>query len=674
MFEKYQVAMIKIIAAVIGLLLFCLVGTVPALQEREIFEVPVSLFITQLGLLAAFSVILFLSPKKYQKTGSLICFWLSPVFAFFLADSLNQVNIFKFDLGTTAVNLSCFLVIQLLFYLISGRLKFSAIASASVALIFGITNHYVSLFRGSPLLPWDFLGLKTAVSVMTGYEYTVTVPLLLSLLLFVLFLFIAWRISDEKKAGKRKLSGVLLKKGGVLAVCAVTVYGLLFTSIPSAMGIFEFPWNQKNAYRANGSFANFILNTKYLMVECPDNYSMDKIDDIIQKVSDKAAFSHSSAKLESDNLGSEGKTELDTPPNIIVIMNESFSDLRAVGDFETDQEVMPFIEKLTENTIKGYTQVSVHGGTTCNTEFEMLTSSTTGFLPVGSVAYQQYIREETGSLATSLKEAGYANAALHPYYATGWNRDTVYPLLGFDRFLIQNNWIAPEKLRGYISDQSNHEKLIELTEEKQAEKLFLFNVTMQNHSGYTSEDYETTVHLQGMEGNYPKTEQYLSLIRQTDEAFQNLIEYYQSVEEPTLILMFGDHQPAIEESFYEELYGKPLSELSLEEMQKRYMTPFILWANYDIEEREIPLLSANYLSTLLLDTAGFELPVYHQFLKQLSEVIPAINAYGFMDAEGNWYGFDEETPYDQQINEYQILQYNNLFDRENRVDEIFKMK
>ena len=48
--------------------------------------------------------------------------------------------------------------------------------------------------------------------------------------------------------------------------------------------------------------------------------------------------------------------------------------------------------------------------------------------------------------------------------------------------------------------------------------------------------------------------------------------------------MFGDHQPKLPDSFYELLYGKSLNNLSLKELQKKYKVPFIIWANYDIDE------------------------------------------------------------------------------------------
>ena len=50
-------------------------------------------------------------------------------------------------------------------------------------------------------------------------------------------------------------------------------------------------------------------------------------------------------------------------------------------------------------------------------------------------------------------------------------------------------------------------------------------------------------------------EQYLTLVNQTDEAFCRLMEYFQGVEEPTLVVMFGDHQPALEPEFLDRAYG-----------------------------------------------------------------------------------------------------------------------
>ncbi len=123
--------------------------------------------------------------------------------------------------------------------------------------------------------------------------------------------------------------------------------------------------------------------------------------------------------------------------------------------------------------------------------------------------------------------------------------------------------------------------------------------------------------------------------------------------------MFGDHQPSIETEFYEELFGKKQRDWSFEDIQKRYVTPFVIWANYDIEEGKDVLLSNNYLENLLLKQAGVELPLYNQYLEKVSREIPVMNVNGYMDLEGNWhkYDTDETEVVKELLHNYEFLQY-----------------
>ena len=123
--------------------------------------------------------------------------------------------------------------------------------------------------------------------------------------------------------------------------------------------------------------------------------------------------------------------------------------------------------------------------------------------------------------------------------------------------------------------------------------------------------------------------------------------------------MFGDHQPSIETAFYEEIMEKPQNEWDLEDIQKRYVTPFVIWANYDIEESTNAVISNNYLENLLLKQAGIDLPLYNQFIENVSKEIPAMNVNGYMDFDGKWYHYDaEESPEIQKLlRDYEILQY-----------------
>lgn len=395
----------------------------------------------------------------------------------------------------------------------------------------------------------------------------------------------------------------------------------------------------------------------------PEGYSQDALNDI------QSGINENGTPVVG---GATGDTQ---PVNVIAIMNESFADLGTVGDFTTNQDYLPFWRSLTENTVKGYAYSSVFGGTTANSEFEFLTGNSTAFTPPGTVPYQMYVKEGSESLVAQMNALGYTSIASHPYLSSGWNRPAVYADLGFSQSLFQEDFEGAEKYRNYITDQSNYEKLVQLYEEKQDdEKLFLFNVTMQNHSGY---DVPWTtlpreVYLTGtMQGRHPTVDQYLSLIYQSDKAFEYLINYFSQVEEPTVVVMFGDHQPQVAGSFYSKMLG---SSPDLATQQDKYKVPFLIWANYDIEEKDGIETSLNYISTLLCETANLPLTGYQQFLSELNETVPALNANGYMDRDGKWHERISTMSEEEQkaLNEYQMLQYNELFEsRDERLEDFF---
>lgn len=180
------------------------------------------------------------------------------------------------------------------------------------------------------------------------------------------------------------------------------------------------------------------------------------------------------------------------------------------------------------------------------------------------------------------------------------------------------------------------------------------------------------MHISGHEGSFPITEQYLSLIRLTDEDTRSLIDYFRGVDREVIILFFGDHQPNLEKGFYDLAYGHNTSTLPLSEFQRKYITPFYIWSNKGLEARDEGYTSINYLSQLLLETAGLKNTPYGYFLSDLQEEWPVINANGAMDSEGNWYYLtDEEFTGDEDIQTYRILQYNRLFDPAGYREELY---
>ncbi|MBC8610501.1 LTA synthase family protein [Massiliimalia timonensis] len=658
-------------AAAVSVILLGLIG----LDYKAFFNSDQSygtvLFICAVLLCALFGVILavkFNFNEKWEKRYAMIYLFAGPFVTLTLVECLGNNFVYDFSPIAFIANYLVYLLLYGVAYALTNRIGVSGIIISSILSIFGLVNHFVLNFRGTPFVPLDFLGAGTAANVAQNYDFTPTCQMILSGLMLACMIALGIKVTYvnrvRRKAARRSVY--------TLATFAAVMFVFYGTPFLSSLNITANLWNQLSGYKQQGSVVSFWLNTKTLFVNEPDEYSAEKVEEIANKTTNT---------VESSNASSKGESQQKVKPNIIAIMNETWSDLSAIGnEFEVSEDPMPFYHSLTENTIKGNLFVSIYGNGTSNSEFEFLTGNTLAFLPSGCNAYEQYIREETDSLVSTLANQGYSRTAVHPYYGDGWNRDVVYPLLGFENFYDLNYFSQNNLMRRYVSDSDNYKKIISLFENRDQDKpFFLFNVTMQNHGGYDIQypNFPETVTLPwDAENQYPKTQQYLSLMKETDNAFKELIEYFSKVEEPTIIVMFGDHQAKIEQEFYEDVLfgGKSISSLSLEENQQRYITPFVIWANYDIEEQYIEQISANYLSTLLLETAGLEMTPYNQYLWSLYQQLPVINAVGYIDKNNTYYDYKTESEYSGMLEDYKILQYNNMFDKEGKKDDVFSLE
>ena len=349
---------------------------------------------------------------------------------------------------------------------------------------------------------------------------------------------------------------------------------------------------------------------------------------------------------------------------IIVVMNESFSDLNVLGDFTTNEDYMPYLHSLqngAENTVTGYLNVSVCGGNTANTEFEFLTGNSMAFLPQGSIPYQQYITKELPALPAYLASLGYETVATHPYYADGWDRDKVYPLLGFSESIFKDQYWGAGYVRKYVSDNSCVDKIIELYEKKEeGTPLFVFNVTMQNHGGYsdTYDNFTPDITVEGVEST--PLSQYLSLVRLSDQALEKLISYFEEADEKTIVVFFGDHQPndTVAAPIL-NLNGMTTKTLTEDQLKLRYEVPYVIWANYDIDAESGKDTSANYLAADVLHYAGISENAYGSYLLELQQNYPVISAMRVLTKDG----LDtNSSSLKQELKDYQSLQYYQLFD------------
>ncbi|MGI6254111.1 MAG: sulfatase-like hydrolase/transferase [Acutalibacter sp.] len=589
---------------------------------------------------------------------------LLPLGAFVAVDLINSTRILSFSLEKILANYLCYLMVFALLYAISRRVWVTALAGGLIFLIFGIANYFVVQFRGQPILPWDIQGFGTALTVSGGYTYEPTPMMTIAAIAFLLAVALCVKIDPREKPAK----SFRMAERGVSLGLAVVLFVLLFPmNILAGMGISVWAWNQKTSSEITGITAGFFANVQFLMVDKPEGYSTAQAEEVSEVASQLE---------EPEPVGEPEKL-----PTVIAIMNESFTDMERTGDgsITLSQDNLPFLHSLEESgeVVWGTAYSSVYGGNTCNSEYEFLTGNTTAFLPAGSKPYQQYVDHDQTSLVSLLKDTyGYECKAIHPGNRSAWQRDTAYEYLGFDEFIDVSEFDVTRRLEhGLTSDRSSYDQVIYEYEHRDEDTpLFLFNVTIQNHGGYEDEDYKTTVEIEEAPGEYPQAEQYLSLTKKSDEALEYLIDYFSQQEDPVVILFFGDHWPNLESEFLTQLLGENSDSLSFENIMREYEVPFMIWANYDLEGEEVEAVSLNYLSGLLLRAAGLEGTSYTNYLENLRKTLPVITAVGVMDSEGNWYRSGEKTPYDDLLNEYNILEYNNAFGGDNKCMETFTLQ
>lgn len=542
------------------------------------------------------------------------------------------------------LNIAFYYWLFLFVFFIAGRTSISmAICVAAIAII-GVGNYFVVMFRSNPIVPWDIYSFETAMGVADNYVFSVDWALAEHIAMFILMLIVGVRTNI--RLNKKILRPIL-----TVAMCIPAYFYISYLwqdNLERNTGLNDTLFNAKYMHSKDGFFVSFILDIHFLQIEEPKNYS------------DEYALSL---------LNEQEVEKVETPeelPDIIAIMDETFSDPAVLGEFETNKDYMPFVHSILRgevaNTISGYTDVSVLGGNTANSEFEFLTGNSMAFFPNGSVPYLQYIRDGISTIVPQLEEYGYTTYGTHPYRAKGWNREFIYDLMGFDYRYFQGSFPFEDKLRNYVSDEADFKSILEWRNNTEG-PFFMFNVTMQNHSNYGGDfdnfDPQIVAKFKNTSSN-KYLNKYLSLMYETDQDVASLLSELSQSDRKTIVVFWGDHQPNdyVVRPIYKE-YGLDFDNQTYEQQQQRQKTPFFIWANYDIQEQTNVEISLNYLNILLFETAGLQLDEYQTFRKNLWQgQIPMMNAVGYRNDNDDLVEYDDAPEEIQNLlNEYQNIQY-----------------
>lgn len=549
--------------------------------------------------------------------------------------------------GVAELTVAFIICVYLLVFLFTQNSAAALGAGSGFFLVLFLVEYYIWKFRGDFLMPSDLKAAGTAISVMGNYKYGLSPEAVYTVVYFFFFIVLGSRI----RIRMHKLVHVGIS---VLALLAIGVWYYIVMDTPYPLGR-EFVisyWNISETRNLNGACMSYFLLLKDSKVDIPDKYS----EKALQQIADAAVADYVPSQ---ETAGQK--------PDIIMIMNEAWSDLRVLGELSTTEEFMPFVDGLSRNTLRGNLYVGILGGLTANTEFETLTGNSLALLSPGVIPYQNQVEHDMPSLARVLENQGYATMSMHPNGEGTWSRNQVYAYFGFDEFIHQGVWEVPyEYVRTFISDDCNYKEIIHRYEKRNKDvPFFLFDVTIQNHGSYYGE-VPLDIGVSdvggipaGDVGYLYDLQTYLNLIKISDDALKELVTYFQQVDTPVIVCIFGDHQPIMGDNFYKAVFtGNELSEQ--EQNLQKYIVPYVVWANYDVDWKEYGDMSANYLPAALMECAGLQLPPFYQYLMELHQEYPVLTKKGCLDRAGNLVDIMEIWDTDPII-QYRMLQYNQLY-------------
>lgn len=525
-----------------------------------------------------------------------------------------------------------------LFFLFQRRCG-GAVVLAVALYVLGLSEYFVILFKSMPISPGDLTALSTAAAVAgTGFTYTITSFCMLSLAFTVIAIQIctlAAQVAPKRQKGSWRglvlnLLIAIVCLGGIAAhTTLLDYYHTLYIQVYS--------WRPLESYYRQGFLPSFISGAQTIKPSKPEDYTVSGAKKLISEYAkeydgNNQTGGSSATRLEATKQFDEEK------PTVIAVMNETFSDLSIYQNMHADYQGPTYFKSIDDCLSRGRLYVSAYGGGTANTEFEFLTGNSMAYLGSGVYPYTTYDLTDTENLAAQFKSLGYYTTAMHPNHGTNWNRENVYKDFGFDQFLTINDFQNAETLRGMVTDRATYDKILELLDTN-SNPQFIFDVTMQNHSGYDTGliPYDKQMSL-NIDGEFnSNVNEYVSLIQQSDEALKYFLNKLSKLDRKVVVVFWGDHQPFFPDTYNDRWFT---NEDDATHQERLWQTSYIIWANYDVagnsQTSHEEDLSSNYLSSELMKLIGAPLTDYQKAHLTLRQSLPALNSVGYEDSQDRW--------------------------------------
>jgi len=489
---------------------------------------------------------------------------------------------------------------------------------------------------GVPLVPTD-LALTSEAQGWVSLPELLPLSILLGIagFLFAGFLLVYRLKGMAERFSVRERVGFL---GGACVLAALLYYDVPF-SAPNLLRVQPAAWDQAVNVSQNGFSLGMLFSLQ----------QSDVPDDVLAA---EAAMQVLARYADPD----EGTAAVpETRPNVILVLSESFWDPTRLEGVTFSRDPIPFFHSLQERYPSGWLVSPEFAGSTANVEFEVLTGLSMQFLPDGVLAYTQYMDRPIESLASILARQGYQTTVVSPWSRDFYNSDGAYKAMGFQTF-ISSEMMRQDFSGPYIADREVARNIIEATARTDGPD-FVFANTAENHYAYTRDKFdEYTIRVTGTglsELGVELLETYAEGCLHADQMLKTLVEYYSQVDEPTLLVFFGDHLPLLGKNYqiYKES-GYISGPEDLDFARKMYEVPVVVWYNYMPPKPEPIYMGANYLGPYVLRTAGVSGTPFTRYLEDMKNRVPAIPARRY------WPDWGIHT---WELAEYKALQHDILF-------------
>jgi phosphoglycerol transferase MdoB-like AlkP superfamily enzyme len=504
------------------------------------------------------------------------------------------------------INILVVLSLLVLVTAITGKVHISFWLVSTFCLVFAAISGVKLAILGVPFLPWDLVLTSESQDMapyVTGFfNFTVLSGLVSFIAISILLLYkLSWFALRTNWKHR-----VIMGMASILLL--ISIYSDESFSLKKWASIQDFAYDQAENVRTNGFLLSTIMSLKFLYLDQPDGYDPETI---------RAAFSSIPPAVPEAG---------EIKPNIIIVLSESFWDATEAKDISFSRDPLPFYHELMQKYSSGTLLSPQYGGGTANVEFEVLTGNSMRFLPQGSIPYNQYVNKNIDSLGSILTRQGYTATAISPFHSWFYNSKKVYENFGFAKY-VSLEFFKPDFEGPYMADREVANQIIESSASSVGPD-FIFANTMENHYHYYPGKFkENTIEVTGVTGESKGLlETYAQGLLGADEMLKRLVTHYESLNEPTVLVFFGDHKPSLGQDYQAYKDIGYLKENDPDFLDKMYRVPVLVWDNYlpKDREREVLHMSPSFLSSYILKLTQRTGSYFTDYLYQLSQSLPVI--------------------------------------------------